>query len=131
MNQLRPYNYTPDGKLATRTWARGSVASYAYDATGRLTGIDYSDTTPDVSYTYDRLGRQLSAIAAGVSTNLFIYSGLDLVSETQNGVVIDRATDSLGRATGFTVAGVGDPGQPYSVTYGYDDFGRFAQVSNF
>ena len=38
-----------------------------------------------LSYTYDRLGRQLSAIAAGVSTNLFTYSGLDLVSETQNG----------------------------------------------
>jgi YD repeat-containing protein len=117
------YTYTAAGKLATRTWARGSVASYAYDATGQLTGIDYSDTTPDVSFTYDRLGRQLSAIAAGVSTNLYEYDGLDLVAETQNGIVIDRATDSLGRAAGFSVAGVGDPGSPYAVSYGYDAYG--------
>ena len=127
------YSYTPDGKLATRTWARGSVASYAYDASGRLTGIDYSDTTPDVSFTYDRLGRMTSAIVAGVSTNTYAYDPetLALSVETQNGVVIDRATDSLGRSTGFSVAGVGDPGSPYAVFYGYDAYGRFSQVSNF
>ena len=68
------YTYTPDGKLSTRTWARGIATAYAYNAAGQLTGVDYSDTTPDVAYTYDRLGRQLSAIADGVSTNLYAYS---------------------------------------------------------
>ena len=30
------YTYTPDGKLATRTWARGVVTEYDYDALGSL-----------------------------------------------------------------------------------------------
>ena len=58
------YTYTPDGKLASRTWARGITTAYAYNAAGQLTGVDYSDTTPDVAYTYDRLGRQPLALAS-------------------------------------------------------------------
>jgi RHS repeat-associated protein len=121
------YTYTPNGKLATRTWARGIVTSYAYDVLGSLLSVNYSDATPDVSYTYDRLGRQLSAIAASVSTNLYAYSTntLELVAETQNGVVIDRSRDAFGRESGIALE------SDYDVDYGYDTFGRFAQVSNF
>lgn len=35
------YDYTPDGKLATRTWARGIVTAYSYDAGGALTNTIY------------------------------------------------------------------------------------------
>jgi len=132
------YTYTPDGKLATRTWARGVSTTYAYNGSGLLLSVDYSDTTPDVAYTYDRLGRQKVA-QTFLSAHHYAYdpATLAMVSETiidlQAGTsnVITRATDALGRSTGLSVAGVGDPGQPYSVAYGYDDFGRFAQVSNF
>ena len=121
------YTYTPDGKLATRTWARGMVTEYGYDGAGELASVQYSDSTPDVAYTYDRIGRQLSAIAAGVSTNLYAYSTntLELVSEIQNGVVIDRSRDAFGRESGIALE------SDYDVGYGYDTFGRFAQVSNF
>ena len=121
------YTYTPDGKLATRTWARGIVTAYAYDVLGSLLSVDYSDATPDVAYTYDRLGRQLSAIAAGVSTNLYAYSTntLELVSETQNGVVINRSHDAFGRESGLALE------TDYDVSYTFDTFGRFSQVSNF
>ena len=121
------YTYTPDGKLATRTWARGVVTEYGYDALGSLLSVNYSDATPDVTYTYDRIGRQLSAIAAGVSTNLFTYSTntLELIAEVQNGVVINRSRDAFGRASGIALE------SDYDVGYGYDTFGRFAQVSNF
>lgn len=121
------YTYTPDGKLATRTWARGIVTEYAYDVLGSLLSVDYSDATPDVAYTYDRLGRQLSAIAAGVSTNLYVYSTntLELVAETQNGVVIDRNTDTLGRASGLSL------GDDYAVSYTHDTLGRFSQLRAF
>jgi RHS repeat-associated protein len=115
------YTYTPDGRLATRTWARGIVTTYAYDGAGRLSSISYDPDTPDIAYTYDRLGRQLSAVSS-VSTNLFVYSGLDLVSETQNGVAIARATDTLGHAAGFSL------GAGYAVQYGYDAHGRFQSV---
>lgn len=43
------YTYTPDGRLATRTWARGIVTAYSYDAGGALTNTVYSDSTPAIS----------------------------------------------------------------------------------
>ncbi len=118
------YAYTPEGKLATRTWARGVTTSYGYDSAGALASIVYSDGTPGVTFQYDRLGRMTSAIVAGVSTNHFEYDGFRLASETQNGVVISRTTDALGRDTGFLL----DEG--YEVSYAYDMFGRFHSVSS-
>jgi hypothetical protein len=121
------YAYTPDGKLATRAWARGVVTAYAYDSSGSLTNIAYSDATPDVTFTYDRLGRQVSAIVDGVSTNAYTYDPetLALSAETQNGMEIDRTTDALGRDTGFSL-----PGSPYAVQYAYDAYGRFHSVTS-
>ena len=120
------YTYSPDGKLATRTWARGVVTEYGYDALGSLLSVNYSDATPDVAYTYDRLGRQLSAIAVGVSTNLYAYSTntLELVSEIQNGVVLDRSRDTFGRESGIALE------SDYDVSYAYDGYGRFASVAH-
>jgi len=40
--------------LKTRTWERGTVTTYGYNAAGDLTSIDYSDSTPDVAHTYYR-----------------------------------------------------------------------------
>ena len=119
------YTYSPDGKMASRLWARGVLTSYVYDAAGFLVGVDYFDDTPDIAYTFDRLGRQLSAISS-VSTNLFADSPqtLDLVSETQNGVLIIRPVDAIGRSAGL---GMRDD---YAITFGYDDFGRFSTVSS-
>ena len=91
-------------------------------------------------YTYDRLGRQLSAIAAGVSTNLYAYSRYgQLTNEVAQNLcasaplreTISRATDALGRSTGFSLSplplgeGQGEGAAPYSVTYTYDNYGRF------
>ena len=53
------YTYTPDGKLATRTWARGVTSTYAYDGWGNLTNVVHSDGTPSVSMAYDFMGRQI------------------------------------------------------------------------
>ena len=90
------YTYTADGKLAARTWARGVTAAYSYDALGQLAGTGYSDATPDVSYAYDRLGRQVSAISS-VATNTAAYCRLYQESETQNGVQLKRGfTENTG-----------------------------------
>lgn len=52
------YTYTQARQVWTRAWARGVSATYAYSATtGENTGINYSDTTQDLTYTYDRMGR--------------------------------------------------------------------------
>jgi RHS repeat-associated protein len=118
------YTYTSDGKLASRLWARGVATSYAYTNGSSLVSIDYSDDTPDVSFQYDRIGRQVSAVVDGVSTNAFTYDGLDLVSETQNGAVLTRGNDGLGRPAGFSLD------ESYAVAYSYGMFGRFHSVSS-
>ena len=98
------YAYTPDGKLARRTWARGVVTTYAYDNSGALTNMVYSDDTPTISMVYDRVGNMLSAVTDGVCTNLYAYSLTGLcTNEVQNGATIARSYDTLGRSTGYTL----------------------------
>ena len=120
------YTYTPDGKLATRTWARGMVTEYGYDALGQLVGIDYSDSTPDVSYTYDRLDRVLTVVdVLGTRTNVYAAATLSLVEEhLPDGTILSRSTDAFGRPSGLSL------GDDYSVSYSYDAYGRFAAVSS-
>lgn len=129
------YVYTTGGRLDTRTWARQDngqplTTTYSYDPdTGELILIDYSDDTADISFVYDRLGRQ-SEINDALGTRTFIYNtGLQLESETINGLyntMITRTYDQsnmIGRSTGFNLAGA------YSITYGYDTTGRFNNLT--
>ena len=104
------YDYTTDGKLARRVWARGIVTDYFYDASGTLTNTVYSDDTPTVSLAYNRAGRQVEARdAAGVTT--FAYDDFgENTNETVIGVagtnVLERFYDALGRNTGYALNGV-------------------------
>jgi RHS repeat-associated protein len=126
------YDYRPGGMLAARTWARTESGRpietfYHYDsATGELRRIDYSDDTPDIAFTYDRLGRKVRINdAAGVHT--FNYDdNLQLVRESLTGhqiYGINHRYDKLGRTSGFDL----DDG--YDVSYTYDPNGRFDKVA--
>jgi len=126
------YTYAAGGKLASRTWSRVNgtnslVTSYSYSDSGDLSAIDYSDSTPDISFTYDRLGRQKTA-SSSISDHTFAYNGLLLDTETivssAGTNIIDRSYDGYGRSTGFALD------SDYSVAYGYDSLGRFSQISN-
>ncbi len=124
------YSYTSDGKLASRKWARTSdgganlATSYSYSNSGELVGIDYSDSTPDVSFIYNRLGQQ-KTITDGQGARAFTYNdALQLASETNALGLITRNYDSLGRSAGFTF------GTDYYVTYGFAGDGRFNSVSS-
>ena len=104
------YDYTPDGKLATRTWARGIVTTYSYDDNGSLTNTVYSDGTPTISLAYNRVGRQIEAHdAAGITTFLYDEFG-SLTNETVIGVAgtntIERFYDSFGCDAGYALNGV-------------------------
>ena len=96
------------GRLTQRTWARGVTTSYTYDNLSQLTGVTYSDGTPAVTYTYDRLGRQTQALTAGTCTNTFSYDAatLSLTAETQGTAVLNRGYDNFNRPTGLTGAGL-------------------------
>ncbi len=112
-NKGANYTYTADGKLLTRTWARGIVTTYGYDSAGRLVSTDYSDTTPDVTMSYDRLNRQ-SSVSNGIAKSEFAYNATTLAADTETvsynldgqpgfelSRVIDRSQDTLGRDTGW------------------------------
>lgn len=129
------YTYGAGGKLKTRMWSReenGSpiLTTYDYDFhTGELISIDYSDTTPDITFVYDRLGRQ-KTVTDSVGTRTFAYNDADLQlhSETMTGLytkTITRNYENIGvkgRNTGFTADG-------YAVTYGYEsESGRFKSI---
>ena len=102
------YTYTDDGKLATRTWARGVTTSYNYDAWGILTSTTYSDGTPSVTFAYDALGRRTSVTDAK-GTTAFTYDAFgDESQEAVTGLyakTLVRHRDAYGRDLGHTMDG--------------------------
>ncbi len=98
-NRGPSYTYTNGGRLRTRTWARGVKTTYSYDFHGQPTGfgtnaksgdlalIDYSDSTPDIRYTYTRWGAIEQVARAGRLHANYIYrdsSHLLLTLEAQS-----------------------------------------------
>jgi YD repeat-containing protein len=114
------YAYDAMGRLTRRTWARGVATDYAYDELGQLTGIDYADSTPDVVFDYDRLGRQtLISDGLGVRTNVYDAATLALTEERlPDGSVLTRAR---GRPSALGL------GPDYAVSYGDDGLGRLTR----
>jgi len=113
------YTYTPDGRLETRTWERGVVTTYSYvPETLELLTMDYSDITPDVTNTYDRLGR-LKTTTDGFGTKTYSYNNdLQPASEAWTGMgltnsTINRVYKGDGRPEGFDLGG-------YHIRYEYD-----------
>ena len=142
------YTYTPDGsagrsgfKLATRTWARGVETLYSYDAADQLASVSYSDDTLDVSFTYNRLGQQLTAQSGtGIPVCVFEYKYSNFFSLTNETVVAFGTTNSLKRlydtfsrpaSIALRSGGVLPPTNDVdcSIRYAYDDFGRFAAIT--
>ncbi len=102
------YTYTDTGNMATRTWARGIVTTYAYDGWNQLVSTTYSDGTPSISLSYDAMGRQVSATdAAGTTTTIYDDFG-EVASEATTGLYSKSKTrhrDAFGRDLGYTLDG--------------------------
>jgi RHS repeat-associated protein len=105
------YTYDLNGNLSTKSNQRPITITYAYDHLNRITGRTYSDTTPGVSYTYDGVG------LSGVSNPLGrLATMVSTVSESDY-----TSYDVMGRITGYTQK---TSGQPYLMSYSYDQAGR-------
>lgn len=140
-NQGPSFTYTPGGKLATRTWARGIVTTYSYDK-GLLTGTSYSDVTPDVTVTYDAFGRQTSVVQANQSRIDYTYDPATLALDTETVAydldhdgaadftrVLDRSCDSLQRDAGWQLKNGSTIENQVTYTYEATN-GRISQISN-
>ncbi len=143
-NKSTSYTYTQAGQIATRQWARSAGAtpvqtSYSYSpATGDLTSIDYNDSTPDLTYTYDRLGRAATVTdVSGTRTFNYNLSGtLELKSEDLPSFFGSRrisypiaVAGFVGRPTGLQLGSAASPAADQSVVYGYDTYGRFTSLA--
>ena len=125
------YTYTAAGRLATRTWARGVTTIYSYNNSGDLSGVDYSDSTPDVAYGYDRVGRQ-TTVTNGSAVCAFSFNDVgELLAESYaggrlDGLAVTNGYDALLRRTAVALNN-----QPSTlVQYGYDAASRLATVTN-
>ena len=110
--------YAPAGNLTSVSRAAGSVASYRYDL-DRLVGVEYSDGTPEVSYTYgdagaagNGAGRVLSIVDGAMERGYRYDAGGNVVEQRAT-----RAVDPFGK--GWT-----DPTASWTTSWDYDSLGR-------
>jgi len=132
------FQYTPEGRLDIRTWARlvdgqPLTTDYNYNNLGRLTQKDYSDTTPDISFQYTRMG-QISNVVDAVGTHAYAYRpDFQVATETttQPSGVSTTLTRKYEDATGVPgrAAGLSND-QGYDLDYGYDPLGRLKTVTH-
>ncbi|MER5447022.1 DUF6531 domain-containing protein [Streptomyces sp. NPDC002766] len=118
LNRVTSYDYDADGNLAKKTTPRGST-SYTYDPRSLLTSIDYSDSTPDVSYGYNAAGQMTSRANSKISED-FGYDDVGNLTKTRGfSYTYDAAGQMLTRkyADGATIS------------YAYDNDGRTSSTT--
>lgn len=99
--------YTPGRRLSTRTGGRSIVTTYDYDDAGRLDSVDYSDSTPDVAYTYHRNG-DVKTVSRGAATHTYTFGDPGIMEQesisggTLDGLIVDPGYDTLNRRTSLT-----------------------------
>ncbi|WP_176014686.1 RHS repeat domain-containing protein [Victivallis sp. Marseille-Q1083] len=128
------YTYTPDGKLLTRTWSRLNAGqplktTYSYDTFGQLHKIDYSDSTPDITYTYNRLGQPLTVTDAAGTRTLTYNAQFALQKESINGIYtkeLNRVYTTSGLKGSYSGLNIGTVNL---YTYGYDQYSRLNKVT--
>jgi len=127
------YIYSKDGRLLKRTWARGVETNYSYLPVSReLHQVQYSDGTPTITNTYDRLGRLIRVADASGVREYHYDETLQLIDEKYiSGVLQDfevkHSYDGLRRL--FSSDLMKDAISAHKVSYAYDEASRLSSVS--
>lgn len=127
------YTYTAAGRLKSRAWVRGVTTWYTNNNAGELWVVNYTDTTADVTNTYDRRGR-LTNVLSGATSLTKVYSDAgNLLQESYaggplNGVIVTNHYDALLRrdSVGLSVAA----SLRFNHGYSYDDASQLETVSD-
>jgi len=129
------YTNKVSGRLATRVWKRGVTTGYTYNSAGELATVDYSDTTPDVVYTYDRRGRRVKVeqgpVGSKITTDLRYNDADQALTEAYTGGTLAGLNmawtyDSALRRDTVRAKNGGTTQQ--AATYQYDTAGRLWKV---
>jgi RHS repeat-associated protein len=137
------YTYNARGQILVRTLARGVSATYAYYgdnlatelATGELRLIDYSDSTPDVSYAYNRAGALSTVNGDATGSTSFAYDSTQALQSVTMGTfygsrVMTCQYDAIKRPAGFLLGTSGNPSADLSQIHAYHATnGRFNTVT--
>ena len=132
------YAYTPAGRLQTRTSARTVdeqplTTTYEYDNAGALNTVSYSDSTPGITCTYDRLGRQATVLQSGM-TATFAYNtdneslGESFSGGTLDGLSVTNTFDEFARRASLAALNSSTPFLQHA--FGYDDASRLHSVTD-
>jgi RHS repeat-associated protein len=133
------YSYTPAGRLQSRTWMRSDTngnpisTAYLYDTAGSLTNIYYSDGTPAVTNSYDRLGRLNSVVCNGMTETLTYNLANELLADSFSGGPLDGLSVTNGYDADLRrtlVSALAGGNQFQSASYGYDYASRLASVTD-
>jgi RHS repeat-associated protein len=132
--------YNIRGQTATRTLARNVTVTYGYDAsTGELLSQTYSDSTPPISYTYNRQGK-LATVGDATGARTLNYDSARpwrFTSETLSAYfgssVLTRLYASsgvIGRVNGFQFGAAVGSNSILEQDYGFTSDGRFCTLTS-
>jgi RHS repeat-associated protein len=125
------FSYDADDELTSRVDAIANAASnatlgtttYSFDRVGRQTGVDYSDSTPDLTYGYDNANR-LTSLSDGAGTKSYGYDNADrLTSISRGSASFSYSYDNANNLTQTTHP------DSTSITYGYDNAERLSSMT--
>lgn len=137
------FTYDSAGRLYVHTLARGVTVTYSYNSQGFAEVINYSDSTPDVTFSgWDRLGRPTTVTQAGIGSETLSYhagkggvksryfaSGHPLLPGIG---ITNTVSDLAGRPKGVVeTSGAGAGTAVRTISYGYDPVtGQFSSVTD-
>ncbi len=125
-------SYDALGRMTRFTTARGVYRDYTYNNRNWLTGVTYSDSTPDVSYTYNAAGEQLTVSNANASLS-YTYDGAGRSAgetHTLAGHPLGARSFALQHNVDSRLTQISYPGSAApQVSYGYDLRGNLNSVS--
>ena len=124
------YTYDPAGNVLTETDGANRVGTYTYDALNRAIGISYTDTSQNITYTYDQgtygIGR-LTGISDASGAVTYTYDGWGRMIQEDRTVLGIAYTTQYTYNDNHDLTVITYPGGR-TVSFQYDDAGRAVSV---